>query len=91
MNKINDEEMTKVSGGLRNVDKLEEFIRTSKEKGMSLGEVQRIALCLPACADYLYPFYDETGKMAGLEGADVLYEYTIEYYNSLPEPVKEAE
>ena len=88
MNKINDEEMNKVSGGLRNVDKLEEFIRTSKEKGMTLDQVQRIALCQPACEDYLYPIYDETGKLVGLEGADVLYEYSIEYYNSLPEPVK---
>ena len=85
---INDEEMNKVSGGLRNVDKLEEFIRTSKENGMSLGEVQRIALCQPACEDYLYPIYDETGKLAGLQGMGDLYEFTIEYYNSLPEPIK---
>ena len=91
MNKINDEEMTKVSGGLRNVDKLEEFIRTGKEKGMSLGEVQRVVLCLPACADYLYPVHDETGKLVALEGAGELYEHTIAYYSSLPEPVKEAE
>ncbi len=85
MNKISDEEMNRVSGGLRNVDKLEEFIRTSKEKGMSLYEVQRIALVQPAIEDYLYPIYDDNGKLVAMEGADVLYEYTIEYYNSLPE------
>ena len=91
MAKVSDEEMSRVSGGLRNVDKLEALIREYKAQGMTLGQVQRIVLCQPVCEDFLYPVRDETGKLIGLEGADVLYEYTNAYYDSLVLPEVKSE
>ncbi len=91
MAKISDEEMSRISGGLRNVDKLEALIREYKAQGMTLAQVQRILLVQPACEDFLYPVRDETGTLIGLQGAGDLGEYLDAYYNSLVLPEVKSE
>ena len=91
MSRINDEDMSRVSGGLRNVDKLEALIRDCKAKGMPLFQIQRLILTQPVCEEFLYPVRDETGKLIGLEGAGDLNEYLDDYYNSLTLPEVKSE
>ncbi len=82
--KLTDDAVAAVSGGLRNVDKLEEYIREQKRLGKELYDIYWVVLTQPGCYEYLYLIHDENGKIIGCEGAGDLYEYTTEYYNSLP-------
>ncbi len=79
---IKEEKLSGVTGGLRNTDKLEAYIRKCKKDGKDINEILRQVMFQPMCEEFLYPVYED-GEVVGLTGAGDLYEYTQNYYNSI--------
>lgn len=81
-NKVTDTQLGGITGGLRNVEKLKDYIRRCKAEGKTLNEIRSKVMIQPMCIEYLHPIYEDD-EIVGLDGAGDLWEFTEEYYNSL--------
>ena len=83
MKKLNDQDLAEVTGGLRNVDQLKQYIRTQKANGVKLNTILNSVMSRPNCDRYLDPVYASNGTVIGMKGAGDLQAFTEKYYYSL--------
>ena len=79
---LNEEKLTGVTGGLRNIDKLTEYIRSNKALGKMLNEILSKVVVQPLCDDFLEPVY-ENGELVAMRGVGDLFEFVETYYDKL--------